>query len=293
MNIEEFLRSEMETAASTVPTGAPALLSDIERRGRRRILVARIGLAATSVAVFVAVVGVSIAVGRIGATPDVVGSARSVAESTVPPTTSAPVIDGHVVIAGETFPVDGLVETFAETQMYFGAPTPQPGFDTSPLGSELPLGFGQAGVGDPDVLNGPTIYLGEVGGVSVFVNQRLLDDGPSKCLWMGGTPQVCGDAGAFKFAEPPFTSQPGGLLLGAWLGVPKGTSVIVLRADGVELGWQRPVGGVAVVPLPKLGIYELAALDQSGTELETVNVTLEADRVQGVAVPGSPTTTVP
>jgi hypothetical protein len=245
------------------------------------------------VAVFVAVVGVSIAIGRVGSTSDVVGSAPDVAGSTVPPTTGAPAVDGHVVIAGEAFPVDGLVGPFAGAPMYFGAPAPSPSFDTSSLGSELRLEFDQAKVADPDVLNGPTIYVGEAGDVSVFVNQRPLDGGPGKCLWMGGTPQLCGDSGAFEFSEPQDAPSSGGPLFGAWLGVPDGTSVIVLRSDGVVLGWQQPVGGVALVPLPELGVYELAALDQAGTKLGAVEVAVEADRDQGVPAPGDPTTTVP
>lgn len=293
MSIEELIRTELNSAVSTVPVGTPAPLGDIEQRGRRRVLVSRVGLAAAGVAVFVTVAAVSITLGSVGSTSDVVGSTPDMVDSGISSMTGVPEVDGFVVIAGEAFPVDGLVEAFDEAPMYFGSPAPSPSFDASQLGAELPLTFGQASVGDPDVLSGPTVYVGDVGGFSVFVNQRAVDGGPGKCLWMGGTPQVCGDSGAFEFTElvtKPSSRWP---LFGAWLGVPKDTSVIVLRIDRSDVGWQRPVGGVAIVPLPEPGVYELVALDDSGAELGTMEVEVEPDRDNRVPAPDGVTTTVP
>lgn len=283
MSIDELLRAELEVAVSTVPSVAPAPLGDVERRGRRRRVVARAAMATAGVAVFTAVVGVTLVVGRIGYMPEV-------ADPTVPPATSIPAVDGEAVIAGEVFPVDGLVEAFAESPMYYGEPSPPPLFDVTSFGIELPLDFGQARVADPDVLNGPTIYLGEAGEWSVFVNQRPLEGGPGKCLWIGATPQLCGDSGAFELFIPPQAGPP---TYGAWLGVPDGTSVVVLRSAGIAIAWQQPVGGVSLIELPAFGVFELAALDETGTELELVEVTAAPTVEQGGPVPGAPTTTLP
>lgn len=285
MNIDELIRAELEAATSTVPAVSPAPLGDVTRRAQRRRMVTRVGVAAAGVAVSVAVVGVTLVVGRVGVTPDAAGP-------TVTPVTNLAAGGGVVIIAGEAFPVDGLVEAFAAAPMYFGAPAPPPGFDTTLLGGELPLEFGQAKVADPDVLDGPTVYVGEAGDLSVFVNQPFAEGGPGKCLWMGATPQLCGDSGAFELNQPP-SSPAAGPAYGAWLGVPEGTSVVVLRSGGVAVGWQQPVGGVALVRLPALGVYELVALDGSGTDLGAVEVTAAPVADPGAPLPGGPTTTLP
>lgn len=282
MNIEEVIRTELEAAASTVPAADPAPLGEVERRGHRRVVVARFASAVVGVAVVVGVVAVSVAVGRIGYSPDTANT---------PPTTATTVsgVVGEVVIAGDVFPVDGLVEVFSDAPMYYGASAPPPSFDTSSLGEAGPLEFGQAQVGDPDVLDGPTVYIGEAGDESVFLNEQGSTDGPLKCLWVGGTPQLCGDSGAFKLFSPPRPGPP----YGAWLGVPEGTSVIVLRSDGIALGWQRPVGGVALIALPGQGTFELAAFDADGAELGTMEITLTPPVESGPPAPGDPTTTLP
>ena len=299
MNIEDQIVIELEAAISTVPSVAPAPLGVIESRGRRRLLAARAGHLAVGVAVFAVMVGVSIAVGRIGYLSDVAGSpADSVALASAPPTTVTPVsdgraVDGRVIIAGESFPVGELVGAFAGVPMYFGEAAPAPRFDPSLLGREIRLEFETANVGDPDVLSGPTIYVGEAGGVSVFVNEIALGDGPTKCLWMAGSLQVCGDFGAFRFDDSPATPPPGTMLFAAWLGVPDGTSVVVVRSNGVDIVWQRPVSGVVVIPLSDPAVYQLAAFDESGVEIESVDVSLTAANDQEVSEPGGPTTTVP
>ncbi len=282
MNIEELIRTELEAAVSTVPAAAPAPLGDVERRGQRRVVVARFASAAAGAAVFAAVVAVSVAIGRIGYTPDVADTL---------PTTVTTVLarDGEVVIAGEVFPVDGLVEAFSDAPMYFGELAPPPSFDISSFGAEFPLGFGQARVADPDVLDGPTVYVGEAGDESVFLNEQRSDGGVVKCLWIGPTPQLCADSGAFELASPPRPGPP----YGTWLGVPEGTSVVVLRSDGVALGWQQPVGGVALISLPGQGVFELAAFGADGAELGTVGVTVGPPADLGTSEPGGPTTTVP
>lgn len=278
MSIEDMIRTELEGAVATVPPATRAPLEVVERRGRRRRTVSRIARAASGVAVFAVVVGISIAIGRIGYVPDV-------AEPTVPPATTAPLVsDGTLLIAGEEFGVGELVEAFADVPMYLGQDAPAARFDTAPLGDEQSLSFGQVKVADADVLDGPTIYVGEVSAESVFVNERS----NQACLWIGPTPQFCGDWGAFELSAP----SRDGPAYGTWLGVPKATSVVVLRSDGDPIAWQSPIGGISLMALPGSGAFEMAALDETGVQLETI----EFDTSSGIpdtTVPGGPTTTVP
>ena len=116
------------------------------------------------------------------------------------PFASGTIEEGDVVIVGEGFPVDGFVGPFAEVPMFFGAVAPTPAFERSAFGEEFRLEDGQVKVADPDILEGPTIYVGEVGGMSMFLNERTT----GKCLWIGATPQLCADSGAFELS-PPWT----------------------------------------------------------------------------------------
>jgi hypothetical protein len=278
MNIEDRIRTELEAAVSTVPAATPAPLDVVEKRGRRRLIVTRVGLAAAGVAVFAGIVGVSIAIGRIGYLPDVVA-----------PTTTERVSGGTVVIAGDEFRVDGLVEAFSEVPMYFGQASPSARFDTAALGEEQPLELAAVKVADADVLDGPTIYVGEVDDESIFVNARSSDSFVTKCLWIGPTPQFCGDWGAFELSAPARE----GSLYGVWLGVPDGTSVVVLRDDGRTLAWQRPVGDVTLIALPDSGVYSLVALDEAGGEIEVIEIDAAPFVDGGTTTPGDPTTTLP
>lgn len=283
MSIENRIRTGLEAAVCTVPAATPAPLDAVERRGRRRLVVTRVGLVAAGVAVVASMVGTSIAIGRIGYVP-------YVAEPTASSLTTTPVADGTVLVAGDEFRVEGLVEAFSEVPMYFGQASPSPRFDTSLLGEEQPLVFGEVKVADADVLDGPTVYVGEVDNESVFVNSQPSNTGVVKCLWIGPTPRFCGDWGAFELSAAP---ARGGPVYGVWLGVPDGTSVVVLRDGGTLLAWQRPVGDVTLVALPGLGVYELAALDEVGGEIEVIDIEATSLDDQGATSPGDPTTTLP
>ncbi len=278
MSIEELIREELTVALSTVPAGTPAATDRVQQRGRRRLLMARVGMAAAGVAVFGGILAISLVVGRADGTP--VGQSDTPARS--------------VLIAGERFPVDGIVEAFSSVPLYYGAKAPAPRFDTSGFGDEWRLEFGRAKVADPDALDPPTVYLGEYNDESMFLNEQGYYDTPIKCLWIGPTPQICGDAGVFELLVPTRPGPP----LGAWLGVPDGTSVVVLSRRDItltetdeSLGWESPVGGVALMPLPDTRAYVMTALDEDGSELGTVVISLTPSAPSPSSGPDDATTT--
>ncbi len=93
MSVDELIRAELESAVSTVPLASPARLDVVEGRGRRRRVVARVGAVASGVAVFVAVVGLTLMVTRTDSTPDVTDSTAT----SMPATDSAVTLGvGHV-----------------------------------------------------------------------------------------------------------------------------------------------------------------------------------------------------
>lgn len=255
MKVEEMIRQELEAAVSTVPKGSPAGIESIERRGGRRVVVARAGLVLAGVAVFVGVFGVSL----------LLGPSADPSQATQPLGQDGPT----VVIAGDRIRVGELVEAFASGPMYYGAPASPPTFDTSPFGDEAPLEFGRAKVADPDAWDGPTIYLGEIRGQSIFMNGRITDGVTYTCLWIGPISQLCSDSGAFELVQTPRPKPP----VAAWLSVPEGTSIVVLEHGGTALGWQSPISSVSVMTLPGDGTYQLVALDGTGTEIRTIVVT--------------------
>lgn len=273
MSVEEMVRQELEDAVSTVPKGSPAGIESVERRGGRRLVVARTGLVLAGVAVFAGMFGVSLLL----------------APSAGPSQATQPLgqDEGTVLIAGDRIPVGELVDDFSEGPMYYGATTPPPTFDTSPFGDEIPLEFGQATVADPGALEGPTIYVGEIRGQSIFMNDRTIDGVPTKCLWIGPTSQLCSDSGAFELFQTPLPAPP----VAAWLSVPEETSVVVLNLGDVSLGWQSPVSGVAIVPVPGDGTYQLVALDQNGIEINQIAVTFSSETSTPAPDPNDPTTT--
>lgn len=273
MNVEEMVRQELEVALSTVPTGSPSGVDSVQRRGGRRLVVARTGLVLAGVVVFAGVFGVSLLLGPNADRP----------QATLP----MGEVDGTVLIAGDRIPVGDLVEAFSEGPMYYGVTPAQPTFDTSPFGEEIPLGFGQATVADPGALEGPTIYVGEIRGQSIFMNGRTIEGVATKCLWIGPTSQLCSDSGAFELFQTPLPAPP----VAAWLSVPKGTSVVVLKQGDASLGWQSPVSGVAIVPVPGDGTYQLVALDQNGIEINQIAVTFSSETSAPAPNPNDPTTT--
>lgn len=273
MSVEEMIRQELEDAVSTVPKRTPAGIESIQRRGGRRLVVARTGLVLAGVALFAGMFGVSLLLAP-NADPS---------QATQPPGQD----EGTVLIAGDRIPVGELVEAFSEGPMYYGAKTPPPTIDTSPFGDETTLEFGHPTVADPGALEGPTIYVGEIRGQSIFMNERTIGGAATKCLWIGPTSQLCSDSGAFELLQTPLPAPP----VAAWLSVPEGTSIVVLNLGDVSLGWQSPVSGVAILPVPGDGTYQLVALDQNGNEINQTAVTFSSETSTPAPDPNDPTTT--
>jgi hypothetical protein len=273
MNVEEMVRQELEVALSTVPTGSPAGIDSVQRRGGRRLVVARTGLVLAGVVVFAGIFGVSLLLA-----PNVDPS-----QATQPPGQD----EGTVLIAGDRIPVGELVEAFAEGPMYYGVTPAQPTFDTSPFGDEFRLEFGQVKIADPDAWDGPTIYIGEYRGESIFLNEGPFAGVHTKCLWIGPTPQLCGDSGSIPLLAPP---RPGPQL-GLWLKVPEGASIVVLEQGAAAIGWQSPMSGVVLFPLPGEGTYQLVALDEDGNEISQIAITFSSDTPGPAPDPNDPTTT--
>jgi hypothetical protein len=273
MNVEELIKQELEDAVSTVPEGSPAGMGSVERRVRRRLVVARTGQVLVGVAVFAGVFGVS----------NLLSPGADPSQATQPTGEG----DGTVLIASDRIPVGELVEAFSQGPMYYGVTPAQPTFDTSPFGNEIRMELGQVKVADPDAADGPTIYLGEIRGVSVFLNARVIDGVATKCLWIGPISQMCGDSGASQLSQTPSPEPP----VGAWLAVPQGSSIVVLRDEGAAIGWQSPVSGVVLFPLPGDGTYQLVAVDRSANEISQIAVTFSSDTPGPAPGPNDPTTT--
>jgi len=190
-------------------------------------------------------------------------------------------VDGVLTIAGEDFPVGDLVDSFSEQLMYWPAPQPMPSFDTTAFGEHQPLHLLQPSVPDPDILNNPSIYLGNLGENSLFLTKGFHEEDSSlanetmRCLWIGGSFTLCADVGSVS--GHPYEIGT----IAAWIGVPNGTSVVALRSGNMPLGWQQTQSRVAVIQVPgtiaavaAIGEHGLTfiALDASGQELLTVDL---------------------
>jgi hypothetical protein len=192
---------------------------------------------------------------------DVAGTGSEPA-STSEPTVGA--VDDVLVIAGEEFPVGDLVEAFAEQDMYLPVVGVAPAFDTSPWGEEMPLVVADPRVNDDDIIDGPSVYLGDLGTKSVFLTEEDFTDpdseasgmDPHKFVWIGDT-GIGADLGVL-------TTGRGSTAV--WIGVPDGTAIVAVTTDAGPIGWQVPHSRVVVMPVP-LEAIGFIALDANGNEL--------------------------
>jgi hypothetical protein len=166
----------------------------------------------------------------------------------------------QVAVAMIPVSVDGRDE---DSGIWIGAQGAEPSFDTSGLGPDLSYVSGRP---DPDDLRGPeradtVVYLGDVGGDPIYIySQRppSVWDLLSEYLfgnWSGkiyGTSLVCCSSNA----DVPEGGLPGvsGWMAGnesggvaEWLALPPDAAVVAYEVDGEPLGWQRPIGRVAMI----------------------------------------------
>lgn len=178
---------------------------------------------------------------------------------------------GYVAIAGVEYPVGDLVDAFSAHQMFWPQMQPEPTFETGPLGDRLPLPVSDPRVPDDDVLNSPSIYLGELGPDSVFLaelDQQDIQpaddgftDGSHPCIRIGEY-QVC----SVPAMGPWILRHSPGEVVVMWVGVPDGTAAVVVSGADGPLGWQVPRSRTVVVSVP-LSALVMTALDADGREL--------------------------
>jgi len=168
-----------------------------------------------------------------------------------------------IMIAGVEYPVGELVDAFSTQQMYLPHLQPDPGFDTANLGDRMVLPLMDPTVSDDRILNGPSIYLGEVGADSAFLTDHAesADEDQERpagaCVWIGDE-RICSvpDAG-------PWTFRSGRGTFAMWVGVPDGTAAVVFSDGSGPLGWQVPRSRSVVLSVPSLAVVA-TALDHDG-----------------------------
>ncbi len=257
MNMESAVRESLEVMAGELATPRRRGHHAAMQRGRRRRTVRRLGGV---------VLGLGVAYGLLlvpaAVTPSIVadGGVTEVAVAMIPASVSGQAPGSEVVWLGEI--------------------GPEPQFDTSALGPDLSFEPVDPDVAALEALEGlgawserspdKVVYLGEFDGEPMF----LFSVAPPSVLdlvfeyafgnWSGriyGTPLNCCGSTADVPPEglPTFGSwretieggvvESGGYL--EWLALPPETSVVSLSAAGIDLGWQRPVGRAAMLPLDK------------------------------------------
>lgn len=262
--IDERLESAAHDVQRAV-TQVPARPAEGAVRGHR---VARVARAAAVMALAVAAIGGTALLMDGDGGGEVAGGSDFRTTLTSPSSdTDSVVIDGTVVLGGETFPVGDVVEAFGDAPVLEAVG----GNDSTAemmlglgLGEEAPLDVATPKVADPDIIDGPAIYLGDVEGDSAFLTEETYGEEPQKCLWIGPTPQVCGDYGMITIHPANEVSAT------VWLGVPQGTVAVALFEEtGYLLGWQQPRSRVVVITVEVDDPQRLAmvAFDADGQEI--------------------------
>lgn len=244
------------------------------------------------VAAVAAALLVAAAIGGTAWLMDGDGGGEVAADDDQAPATVAPATDepGFVTLAGERFAVGDVFEAFDQAPVYGSVVA---GDGASAMMSEL--GFGEESpiqvdtpkVADPDIIDGPAIYLGDIDGDSAFLTEETYGEEPQKCLWIGPTPQVCGDYGLITIHPANDVSAT------VWLGVPQGTVAVALFEEtGGLLGWQQPRSRVVVITVQADEPQPLAmvAFDADGEEILRVGQ-FEADRETPDVSPSEAVTT--
>ncbi|MDH5373450.1 MAG: hypothetical protein OEX97_10950 [Acidimicrobiia bacterium] len=250
MTIDERLRTELQMEDSALPDLVGSLDGTL-RRGRRlrRRSIANVALG--SVIVAVAVIGI-------------VGYSLPRLPDTQVHTMAGEAPGGNVELVGVNFSYSNRLHDSPE--VFAGTAAPEPLFDTSILGTEIPLVEDFEAV-DLDDLNGPTatgpmLYGGSVAETPVFVFQGamgpleefldLLEDGhhdgslcfvglKAHCLRPGERISIgMGGTGGGPDRVPREWSFDG--LVG------EDVAVVSVTVNDVASVWQRPVSGLFSLP---------------------------------------------
>lgn len=277
--LEERIVDELQAERDLVPTARPGTMPEAPGRWPRYVGVA--------VALMVVGLGASTVIQR-GRADQALAAVKA----------GEIVIDASVVL-----PVDGEVGT-VESQggtltVIAGSPAPPMAVDLDVEGTEQPL-LALAPIWDEPIWPGdvPVVYIGTVGGRSVFVHgngtlglltQVKVDLGLQPrtehvCITVGdstprdGTIDPIGAAGFCAGSDQltfggQFDSERGmedGWWT-TWIDVPPGTALVTLAIDDEGFAWQRPVAETVFFELDERpnGPVTLTAIGVDGQELAT------------------------
>jgi hypothetical protein len=278
MNVESAVRESLEVMAGELATPRRRGHHTAMQSGRRRRTVRRLGGV---------VLGLGVAYGLLlvpaAVTPSIVadGGATEVAVAMIPASVSGQAPGSEVVWLGEI--------------------GPEPQFDTSTLGPDLSFVPVDPDVAALEMLEGMgpserhpdiVVYLGEHEGEPMYlfsIAPPSVWDLLSEYVtgnWSGriyGTSIDC--CGSMATADVPPDGMPGagswartneaGVIESGghlqWLALPPDTAVVSLSAGGIDLGWQRPIGRAAMLPL------DASHLDDDGLVVNPVMVAYAAD----------------
>lgn len=262
--IDEATRNYVKTIVENTPPRV-GNIDSVLARGRRRRLANRIGTA-VSVAV--------VAVLAIGVTAWLRPVDRPVATGT--DVTMLELPGGFAVyVESDSVESKGAI-------VYVGVPGPEPLFDTTTLGTEVPLTRHPASEFiAPDVFDAATmVYLGDINGAQIAL--QVTDGGllpPSTsdgilCVYIGdhkpipsgGDCYIIDGPRAGTMVDPPL----GGWLV--WPRLPEATAAVQLELDDGTRYWQQPVARTVFFNLTDgspLTDASLAAIDRDGNVIET------------------------
>jgi hypothetical protein len=285
---DEMIRDELAAAAASVPLLAPAPVQAVMRRGRRRRLVQRTALGAGAAALLIGAVATAAMLrsgGDLVAAPSTTAAATTTEASEDIPTTTAAAEETSTTTASEEptttsaqgadplglgipeLRVGPALAGFTNPPLYSALTGPPLAVDSTGFGEEYPFVSSGPSAGEVAALTGPSLYVGDVAGLGVFVGPG--ESGAGACLWVGSAPRTCDRVGILALDDgPPFA---------AWIGVPDGTAAIVLTRDGNAERWQAPRGGVAMMPVSDVTASVLMAVDEAGREIDRVELPLTTD----------------
>lgn len=286
MTLDERIRSALVGTASGVAYAPPTAPEEIERRGRRRRTRRRVAWAVPTVV---------LVLGMLAVTLPFDPNPRSPATS--------PEVD-TVEIADLAVAVTDSEPVSTDPDIWLGLPGPTPLFDTTPFGPDLSFAPGEPSaddLGDDNTRNngwptaGRAVYLGVLDDEPFYIYSA-----PAPSIWdrifevvdgnfsgdTVGTSLSCCSGGDMDHEGglPGFShgySTEGGVITeetiaAEWLGLSTDVSVVAYQLDGVFIGWQTPVGGVASLSLDhRPDRYAAIAFDAMGRELDRFAVELD------------------
>ena len=262
--IDETTRNYVQTIVENTPPRV-GNIDSVLARGRRHRVANRIGTAVSVTVVAVLAIGVTAWLRPVD---------RPVATGT--DVTMLELPGGFAVyVESDSVESKGAI-------VYVGMPGPEPLFDTTTLGTEVPLTRHPASeLIAPDVFDAATmVYLGDINGAQIAL--QVTDGGtlpPSTstgllCAFFGNRTPITGGGNCYVI-EGPKTGTNTDPPLGGWLvwtQLPEATAAVQLQLDDGTSYWQQPVARTVFFNLTDgrpLTDASLAAIDRDGNVIET------------------------